>query len=108
VTPPAGPNTNTRKAADVTLGKRAEVAATLPWEELRDLATAARRDTTENLDELITLFTRSAAAAGHKVVLAADNASACRAVMAELSASPQIVIKSKSMVTEEIGLRHHI
>jgi len=102
------PTTNTRKAADVTLSKRGQVASTLPWEELRDRATAARRDTTEHLDELVALFTKNAEAAGHKVVRAADNAAACRAVMAELSPSPQVIIKSKSMVTEEIGLRHHM
>jgi len=104
----AAPTTATRKAADVTLGKRGEVAATLAWETLRDQATAARRDTTEHLDELVAMFTRAAEAAGCKVVRAADNAAACRAVMDELGASPQVIIKSKSMVTEEIGLRHHM
>ena len=102
------PTTATRKAADVTLGKRAEVAATLAWEHLRDQATSARRDTTENLDELVATFTRAAKAAGCKVVRAEDNAAACRAVMDELGPSPQVIIKSKSMVTEEIGLRHHM
>lgn len=104
----AAPTTNTRKAADVTLTKREQVAATLPWEQLRDQATAARRDTTEHLDELVAMFTRAAEASGHKVVRAADNAAACRAVMDELGAAPQVIIKSKSMVTEEIGLRHHM
>jgi len=104
----AAPTTATRKAADVTLGKRGEVAATLAWETLRDQATAARRDTTEHLDELVAMFTRAAEAAGCKVLRAADNAAACRAVMDELGASPQVIIKSKSMVTEEIGLRHHM
>ncbi len=104
----AAPTTATRKAADVTLGKRGEVAATLAWEQLRDQATAARRDTTENLDELVAAFTRAAEAAGYKVVRASDNATACRAVMDELGPSPQVIIKSKSMVTEEIGLRHHM
>jgi L-lactate dehydrogenase complex protein LldF len=42
------------------------------------------------------------------VVRAEDNAAACRAVMDELGPSPQVIIKSKSMVTEEIGLRHHM
>jgi L-lactate dehydrogenase complex protein LldF len=102
------PNTNTRKAADVTLGKREQVVARLPWERLRDQATAARRDTTEHLDELVEMFTKHAEAAGMKVVRAADNAAACRAVMEALDASPQVIIKSKSMVTEEIGLRHHM
>jgi len=104
----APPNTNTRKAADVTLGKRAENAARLPWEALRDQATAARRDTVEHLDELVALFVRSAEAAGHKVVRAADNAAACRLVLQEIGDEPRVVIKSKSMVTEEIGLRHHM
>lgn len=104
----AAPNTNTRKAADVTLGKRAEVAARWPWERLRDEATAARRDTTEHLDELVAMFVAKAQAAGIKVVRAADNAAACRAVMDELGPPPQVIIKSKSMVTEEIGLRHFV
>ena len=108
MTPAGAPNTNTRKAADVTLGKREEVAARLPWERLRDRATAARRDSTEHLDELVALFTKNAEASGITVVRAADNAAACRAVMHALDASPQVIIKSKSMVTEEIGLRHHM
>ena len=108
MTPVAGPNTSTRKAADITLGKREQVAARLPWERLRDQATAARRDTTEHLDELVAMFTKNAEAAGIKVVRAADDAAACRAVMEALDATPQVIIKSKSMVTEEIGLRHHM
>jgi L-lactate dehydrogenase complex protein LldF len=104
----APPNTNTRKASDVTLGKREQVAARWPWEALRDQATAARRDTTEHLDELVAMFTAKAEGAGMKVVRAADNAAACRAVTAELGAPPHVIIKSKSMVTEEIGLRHHL
>lgn len=106
--PIAAPDTNTRKAADVTLSKREQVVARWPWEQLRDQATAARRDTSENLDELVALFTKNAQAAGIKVVRAADNVAACRAVMDELGPTPQVVIKSKSMVTEEIGLRHHL
>jgi L-lactate dehydrogenase complex protein LldF len=105
---PAVPDTNTRKAADVTLTKREQVASRLPWEGLRDQATAARRDSTDNLGELVDLFRSRAHAAGIKVVLAADADAACRAVVAELDAPPQVVIKSKSMVTEEIGLRHHL
>jgi L-lactate dehydrogenase complex protein LldF len=104
----AAPNTNTRKAADVTLGKREQVAARGPWESLRDQATAARRDTTEHLAELVAMFAANAERAGAKVVRAADNAAACRAVMDELGPPPQVIIKSKSMVTEEIGLRHHM
>jgi L-lactate dehydrogenase complex protein LldF len=106
--PIPAPNTNTRKAADVTLGKREQAASRLPWESLRDQATAARRDTTEHLEELVAMFTKNAEAAGMKVVRAADNAAACRAVTEALDASPQVIIKSKSMVTEEIGLRHHM
>lgn len=104
----AAPDTSTRKAADVTLSKREQVARRLPWERLRDLATASRRDSTEHQDELIATFTRNAQASGVRIVRAADKADACRAVMEELGASPQVVIKSKSMVTEEIGLRHHM
>ena len=104
----AAPNTNTRKAADVTLAKREQVAARWPWERLRDQATAARRDTTEHLAELLAMFTAKAEGAGIKVVRAADNVAACLAVMDELGPPPQVIIKSKSMVTEEIGLRHHM
>ena len=101
-------DTPTRKAADVTLKKRGEVVARVDWERFRDEATAARRETTENLDALVEEFARNATASGMKVVRAADGEAACRAVMVEIGESPEIVIKSKSMVTEEIGLRHHM
>jgi len=102
------PNTPTRKASDVTLAKRAEQAAKLPWERLRDEATAARRDSVENQEELVDAFVAKAEAGGFRVVRAADAAAAREAVVAEIGSAPGVVIKAKSMVTEEIDLRHHL
>ena len=105
---PVLPNTPTRKASDVTLAKRAEQAAKLPWERLRDEATAARRDSVEHMDELVDAFAAKAGASGLRVVRAADAAAAREAVVAEIGATAGVVIKAKSLVTEEIGLRHHL
>jgi L-lactate dehydrogenase complex protein LldF len=105
---PVLPNTATRKASDVTLAKRAEQAAKLPWEKLRDEATETRRDSVENLDALLAQFVGNAEAGGFRVVHAADARAAREAVVAELGGVPGVVIKAKSMVTEEIGLRHHL
>jgi len=101
-------NTPTRKASDVTLAKRQEQAAKLPWERLRDEATASRRDSVEHMEELLAIFVRNAEAGGYRIVHAADAAGACAAVVAEIGGTPGVVIKAKSMVTEEIGLRHHL
>lgn len=108
MTLPVLPTTPSRKASDVTLAKRAEQAARLPWEALRDQATAARQDSVENMDELVGLFEASARRAGVKVVRARDADAACAAVLAELPSPLGTVIKAKSMVTEEIGLRHRL
>ncbi len=105
---PAAPDTSTRKAADVALAKRDQVAAGWPWGALRDQATAARRDSVENMDALVAMFVERAERNGMRIVHAADGDAACRAVMSELPTTPARVIKSKSMVTEEIGLRHHM
>ena len=105
---PVLPNTATRKASDVTLLKRAEQAAKLPWEQLRDEGTEARRDSVQNLDALVAQFAGNAEAGGFRVVHAADARAAREAVVAEIGAVPGVVIKAKSMVTEEIGLRHHL
>lgn len=103
-----GPDTATRRAADVTLAKRAGVAASAPWEALREAATAARRESVLRQAELVALFTERATARGIEVVRAATAEEACRAVAAELGDAPGTLIKAKSMVTEEIGLRHHL
>ena len=105
---PIVPNTATRKASDVTLAKRDEQAAKLPWERLRDEATEARRDSVANLEELLAEFVRNAEAGGARVVHAADAQAARVAVVTEIGGTPGVVIKAKSMVTEEIGLRHHL
>ncbi len=102
------PNTPVRKASDVTLAKRAEQAAKLPWEALKDEAEAARRDSVEHMDELVDAFATKAEAGGFRVVRAADAAEAREAVVREIGSTAGVVIKAKSMVTEEIGLRHHL
>lgn len=86
--------------------KRAEAAARLPeFEVLRDAAKAIKDHTLAHLDLYLETFEQRVVEAGGKVHWAADDAEA-RAIIIRLcqEAGARSVTKSKSMVTEEIGL----
>lgn len=99
--------------ADVPVGfvaGRARARAGLPeFDALRPLARDIRDHTLANLDLYLEAFERHATQAGARVHWAADGEEArgiilgiCRA------AAARTVTKSKSMVSEEIGLREHL
>ncbi|MFH1861548.1 MAG: LutB/LldF family L-lactate oxidation iron-sulfur protein [bacterium] len=99
-----------RKATDHSLTKRAEVVAELAnWEELRVQAARIRDYTLTNLGWLLLEFEERASAKGIRIHWAEDADTANR-IIAEICAAaiegerPPLVIKSKSMTTEEIGL----
>ncbi|MCX6641731.1 MAG: LutB/LldF family L-lactate oxidation iron-sulfur protein [bacterium] len=104
------------KATDHSLTKRAEVVAELPhWEALRSQAAQRRQETLLHIDEHLLQLERKASEKGIKVHWASDGAIAnrligelCQAAVASGMASPgqsqPLIVKSKSMTTEEIGL----
>jgi L-lactate dehydrogenase complex protein LldF len=89
-------------------GKARGTSALGEWEEWRTRAQLVRRHTVQHLDHYLGEFARNAAAAGASVHFAADAAEA-RAIALDISRSAQarLVVKSKSMVSEEVGLNHH-
>jgi L-lactate dehydrogenase complex protein LldF len=86
--------------------KRADAAARLPeFDDLRDAARAIKDHALAHLDLYLEAFEQQVLAAGGQVHYARDDAEA-RAVVLRLcqAAGARTVTKSKSMVTEEIGL----
>lgn len=78
-------------------------------DELRDRARAIRLHALENLDRLLGRFADRVEEAGGHVHWAADAEEANR-IAADIlgAAKAQLVVKSKSMVSEEIELNHHL
>lgn len=75
------------------------------WEGLREQARVIKAWTLERLDEQLELFERNAIANGIQVHWAGTAAAACDIVRTiSEEASARMIVKSKSMVTEEIGL----
>ncbi|MFT3854619.1 MAG: LUD domain-containing protein [Ilumatobacteraceae bacterium] len=79
------------------------------FDELRERFAARKRLVTADLDGYVAAFTEQARAAGSTVVTVAD-AAAARAEVARLchEVGAGLVVKGKSMVTEEIGLNEHL
>ncbi len=89
---------------------RDRVAAEFPiMEELRDRARAIRLHSLRHLDRLLGQFADQVTALGGTVHFAADADEANRIVAEILQQSDcSLVVKSKSMVSEEIELNHHL
>ena len=90
--------------------KRDLAAKSLPeWEELRTAASAIKMHTQQKLAEYLELFERQATALGAKVHWAADAAEHNKIVLEILqSHNVKRLVKSKSMLTEECHLNHHL
>jgi iron-sulfur cluster protein len=89
--------------------KYRETSAAPGWSEVKEAARSIRRENVVRLPELIARFREEAEKAGARTVLAATPGEAraevervCRAAGAGL------IVKSKSMVSEEIGLNAHL
>ena len=90
--------------------KRDQTAEEFPlMEEMRDRARSIRLNALSHLDRLLHRFTDEVASRGGKVHFAADADEANRIVVGILERSQaKLVVKSKSMVSEEIELNHHL
>ncbi|NTV81932.1 MAG: lactate utilization protein, partial [Candidatus Aminicenantes bacterium] len=85
--------------------KYLETAAEVPWEEYKKKARAIREKNIGRLPELIGRFSREAERAGAVVHRAANAGEAREAVLRiAREKSARLIVKSKSMVTEEIAL----
>lgn len=99
---------NVVRATATSLVKRSAVVADYPaWEEMRAEARRIRTDVLEHLPAMLERFETAAAARGTHVWYASTAAEACEQVVSIiLERGGRSVVKSKSMVTEEIGLNH--
>ena len=90
--------------------KRDRQAHAIPeWEELRQLASAIKEHTLTHLDEYLERFEAEAQKNGVTVHWARDAAEHNRVVLGILrDAGARTLIKSKSMLTEECGMREHL
>ncbi len=93
-----------------SLGKRRnERMKEIDWPALRRDLTRRKRAAIDDLPALVEQFTREAEAVGAKVYRAVDANEARRVVAAICrSKKAKLVVKSKSMVTEEIHLNEHL
>ncbi len=95
-----------KNATSIFGERRKEAAASLPnWEELRSEARAIKDDVLLHLDRYLEQFVSSAEARGAKVHWARDAAEA-NAIISRLALDHEacVVVKSKSMTTEETRL----
>ncbi len=90
--------------------KRDRLSRDIPeWEQLRALASTIKEHALTRLDDYLELFERNAAAHGVTVHWARDAAEHNRIVSGILQAhGATLLVKSKSMLTEECGLRPHL
>ncbi|MCI0678572.1 MAG: LutB/LldF family L-lactate oxidation iron-sulfur protein [Actinobacteria bacterium] len=96
-----------RGARQFTLSRSLALAELPIADDLRKRARAIRLRSLANLDRLLSRFTDEATAAGCRVHFAGDADEANR-IVAGLLAGSTLVAKSKSMVSEEIGLNSHL
>ena len=79
------------------------------FEKARDIASAVKTDVVNNLDKYLEEFARNFEKNGGELIIAPDSLSALSAIeriVGQLQA--KLVVKSKSMTTEEIGLNEFL
>jgi L-lactate dehydrogenase complex protein LldF len=101
---------NLRRATATALAKRAEMAAQIPdYDAWRRRAAAIRRESWERREELLAQASARMQEAGIHVHRAAD-AREARSLAGTIAreAGAKLIVKGKSMLTEEIGLNAHL
>lgn len=102
--------TNVARATWISLSKRAQVVAEVPnWEELRERAHQIKRQVIDALPENLQRFEAQARRQGVEVLHAADAREANR-LAEEIARRHRVkqIVKSKSMLTEEIDFNHYM
>jgi L-lactate dehydrogenase complex protein LldF len=101
---------NLLRATSYTLAARASAVGEIPeWEELRDRAHHIKHRTIQRLAEYLEEFERNAASNGVHV-LWAETAREANELVGHIARqrNARRIVKSKSMVTEEIGLNDYL
>lgn len=87
--------------------RKAAIATVENWEGLREKARASKEETLLNLDKYLEKFTENAEKAGAKIHWARDGKEANEIILDLINErGAKMVVKSKSMATEEIHLNH--
>jgi len=98
-----------QKASASHFSKYTKTTREVSWDEMKDKARAIRRECLPNLEALIERFREEATKAGARVTRAASPEDALAAVEKVLrERKAKLVVKSKSMVSEEIGLNAYL
>ncbi|OGL47062.1 MAG: iron-sulfur cluster-binding protein [Candidatus Schekmanbacteria bacterium RBG_13_48_7] len=103
-------NNNLRRilnhALSTTLHKRGLAVSNLPqWEQMRQTAHHIKKIVVENLDYYLAEFIKNAESKGTKIFYAEDSDDACNYILqVAREKNARLIVKSKSMVTEEIHL----
>jgi len=98
-----------RNVAETFTQKRADAISSLPFEEWRDQASAIRLQVLDHLSAYVDRFAASASRVGATIHRAQDARSTCEIVVSILEEHKvKRVVKSKSMVSEEIHLNEHL
>lgn len=105
---PPGIPVAVRQATSRFASNRAAVVADVAqWEELRELGSAIRLHTIEHLDRYLERLAQTVKTQGGHVHWASTSQEACRIVLdIAKEHGVDLVVKAKSMATEEIGLNH--
>ncbi len=101
---------NLLNATHHSLAARASVVGEIPdWEELRVRAHTIKHNVVQHLAQYLEEFEHNAASHGVKV-LWAETASEANELVAQIARqkNARLIVKSKSMVTEEIGLNEYL
>jgi L-lactate dehydrogenase complex protein LldF len=98
-----------RATGTIRAKRRAVVAETPDWEELREAGRAIKARTLASLDEHLLVLERAVESAGGKVWWARDAAEANEAV-AQIARSHGVgeIVKVKSLTTDELGLNDYL
>ena len=97
------------KAAGEHFSKFKKTREEIPWTSMKEKARAVRQECLANLPELILKFSQEAEKAGaqiHRVSTPDEALAAVEKILSETKA--RLIVKSKSMVSEEIGLRDRL
>ena len=90
-------------------GKAKSTASIQDWEELRERARGIREHVIQHLDYYLARFASELEARGQHVHFAADAQEAASIVLGLVQEKrARLVAKSKSMVSEEVGLNHRL
>ena len=90
-------------------GRRSAVASLPDYEELRQHAHDIKKHTLDHLDHYLEQLERNVLARGGKLIWARDGKDACDFVRSlARERGVKLIVKSKSMVTEEIHLNRHL